>query len=827
MIGLAPADRRERRATRGKSCRSPHVVVTALGFALLATACSHQADAEEREQRSPSTVTVVVRDERGEPVRAADVIVDSETHRTDDSGRAELELRGPIVAQVSAPDTLVEPVAIAPTDGITTVRLWDRIGGDGAERISMHFGGDVMLGRRYLDPDSRNIIVEDEEDARRVVEDLAPLSAAADWTVVNLETVIGELDGDEALDGKRFLLQSTPFVIDALDEMGVDLVTLGNNHAYDWGDAGIESTLRFLDEAALPHVGAGYTREHATRGVLTDIGGRTVGTISFTTVNGSFVNDQLPDADVPVPADVPASVAWQYEERAFSFIDRRIRNGDGQPLVIESMPRRIGEAWRIYEAWEAELGEVATAELWSELLVTYPELQDWVARRGHGGAAPYQRAAMEAEIERLREEGADTVTVQIHGGYQFAEVPSVFVRRIARRAVDAGADMVIAHHPHVLQGVEWYDGKLIAYSLGNLVFDQDFLSTFPSAILRVVSDDSGIVEARMLPVMLDRYRPIPVAGTVAQQIIRTIDQRSALAAVSARVDGLRVGTVVAGDDEHDASSPATTSLVFERNSGLIATSRRTDAVRIAGADVGPIDLPRCTLARVDRLPPHAQIGTDLFDWGHFDDGTANGRRRRPMHVKVSTVRDRWDLADGVTGGPWDDALTIFSDPNADTSAQVGARVDLHPHRFFDDDGTPLDPDADVEVTLDVKLTRGEMPSVRMVSFHFDDTNPTADPESSRLNELVMPIEAPADGEWHHVRMTIPRGLFAAGPGGQVPNTATLLIDVPAALNSTLTVDNLRIIEWRGAVAVETPVWVEADLVRSTTAEAFDLVTSGC
>ena len=93
---------------------------------------------------------------------------------------------------------------------------------------------------------------------------------------------------------------------------------------------------------------------------------------------------------------------------------------------------------------------------------------------------------MAAEIQRLRDDGAEVVVAQFHGGFQFAEVKSSFLRRISQAAIDAGADMVVSHHPHVLQGVEWYRGHLIAYSLGNLVFDQDFLATFPSAILRVV-----------------------------------------------------------------------------------------------------------------------------------------------------------------------------------------------------------------------------------------------------------------------------------------------------------------------------------------------------
>lgn len=800
------------------------------GLAVLTAACAYGPQAEPREVEEPAVIPMVVRDEHGAPVADAQIAIDDEVVTTDEGGRAEITITGPVVARVSTRSSLVEPVVLDPSDGVTTVHLWDRIADDGTERISMHFGGDVMLGRRYLDDDASGPFVTDGDSARAVVDDLAPLSSAADWTVVNLETVVGELPDDQALVAKRFLLQSTPFVVDALDEMGVDLVTLGNNHAYDWGEIGTESTLTILDEAGLEHVGAGHSREEAVRGVLSDVGTHTVGTISFTTVNGSFVNDQLPDGDEEVPADLPESEAWQYELRSFGHTDDDLRNDDGDPLDIEVADRRIGDAWALYDEWEDELGESVLGDFWSALTEVYPELQDWVARREHGGAAPYSRSEMEAEIARLRAAGADTVTIQIHGGYQFADVTSSFVRTIAHRAIDAGADIVIAHHPHVLQGVEWYDGKLIAYSLGNLVFDQDFLATFPSAMLRIVSDGTHVLEARVLPVMLDRYRPVPVAGRVAQQIIRMIDHRSALDATSARVDGLRVGSVyepAEADDDLGHNRTQEAAFIVEHNSGLITNSRVSSNVRIIDSGTGPTALPPCTLVRSDLLPADTQIGTDLFDWGHFDDASADGLRRRPMHWKVSTVRERWDLASGASGEDYDDGFSMFTDPNAKTSAQIAARVDLRDHRLFDDDGNPIDTEAEYEIILDVKRNRGEVPDIRLVSFHFDDTNPTADPESARLNEVTLPIDTPGDDEWHHVTLPVPDELFAPSADGTAPNSATLLVDVPAALRGAVTIDNVQIVEWRGPTPSETAVWVEGDLARSETPNAFDIVTSGC
>lgn len=811
------------------SYRSTRLLGVAVSLAVITAACAYGPQ-QPRSDAQPVAIPILIRDEHGEPLPSARVLIGDKTVIADDTGRAEVSLTGPVVAQVSSRGTLIEPVVLGPNDGPTTVHLWDRVGTDGSERVSMHFGGDVMLGRRYLDPEASGAFVDDAESARAVVDDLAPLSAIADWTVVNLESVVGDLPDEQALTAKRFLLQSTPHITETLDEMGVDLVTLGNNHAYDWGEAGLDTTFDILDAAGIDHVGAGRSRDEAIRGSLSQVGGHSVGTVSFTTVNGSFVNDQLPDQNAPTPAELPESEEWQYELRAFEYADDDLTDENGNPLQIEQDNRRIGAVWRLYDSWEEELGEAVLADFWSAVIEVYPELQDWVARRGHGGAAPYQRSEMEAEIARLRADGADTVTVQVHGGFQFADVPSEFVRKIAHRAVDAGADVVIAHHPHVLQGIEWYEGKLIAYSLGNLVFDQDFLSTFPSAMLRVVTDESRVLEARVLPLMLDRYRPIPVAGRAAQQIIRMIDHRSALSATSARVDGLRVGNVLNTAvmiDNLGAGRTQEAAFILEHNSGLITTSRSSSEVGIIDSGIGPTELPPCTLVRSDLLPPGTQVGTDLFDWGYFDDATADERRRRPMHWKVSTVRERWELTSGVSGDIWDDAFTMFTDPNTKTSAQIAARVGLREHRLFDDLGNPLDAPAEYDVILDVKRNRGEIPSIRLVSFHFDDTNPTADPESSRLNEVTMQIDAAADDAWHRVSMPIPAELFEPGPEGKSPNAATLLIDVPAALRGSLAVDNVQIVEWRGPTVSDIPVWVEGDLARSKSPGAFDITASGC
>ena len=72
------------------------------------------------------------------------------------------------------------------------------------------------------------------------------------------------------------------------------------------------------------------------------------------------------------------------------------------------------------------------------------------------------------------ESQADIVIVSFHFGEEYSAASSEHQRKTARLAVDAGADLVVGHHPHVAQPIEKYKGSYIAYSLGNFVFDQDF-----------------------------------------------------------------------------------------------------------------------------------------------------------------------------------------------------------------------------------------------------------------------------------------------------------------------------------------------------------------
>ncbi len=100
---------------------------------------------------------------------------------------------------------------------------------------------------------------------------------------------------------------------------------------------------------------------------------------------------------------------------------------------------------------------------------------------------PVRRAVAQAQEE------ADLVIVILHTGTEYEAQANQEQRAVAHAAVEAGADLVIGHHPHVLQDVEVYQGVAIVYSLGNFVFDMDVIErTRDTAILRAVLTQDGV-----------------------------------------------------------------------------------------------------------------------------------------------------------------------------------------------------------------------------------------------------------------------------------------------------------------------------------------------
>lgn len=119
-----------------------------------------------------------------------------------------------------------------------------------------------------------------------------------------------------------------------------------------------------------------------------------------------------------------------------------------------------------------------------------------------GGIAPIRLDYIKKGIQTARSR-ADVVIVSVHWGKEYDSYPSQTQKKIAHQMIDWGADMVLGHHPHVLQGIEMYKSRPIAYSLGNFIFDQRGNGTDESIIL--VCNFRGKVLSSVQIVPLDRF----------------------------------------------------------------------------------------------------------------------------------------------------------------------------------------------------------------------------------------------------------------------------------------------------------------------------------
>ena len=766
-------------------------------------------------------LVVHVTDESGAAVAGASVAVGALSIAASDAGDAAVDLEGPAVLLVTAPGRLVEPVPVGWSDAGAPVKV--RLLSDaGGARVVLHSGGDVMLGRRYERPASGDALIRAASaaaDAARVLAALKPAFSAADVRTVNLETVLGNPTDDAKYPGKRFILLSRPETLAAIKGLGVDVASLANNHARDYLDAGITGTKQALAAAGLPVVGAtdaGDAGDAGDQPAIVEVRGTKVGVIAYTTVHGSIVNDSYPPETEAAPQGLPDKDRWLYERRLWGY-----SNG---ATVVSPLDRRIGTAWQIFAGAEPDLDAAAVAPFFASLAKTYPEVQDWVARRGHGGAALWSDEASAARIAELATK-ADLVVVQLHAGFQFQEASSDVVHDVAHAAIDAGAHLVLCHHPHVLQGLEIYKGRLIAYSLGNFVFDQDFLATFGSMFLRTVWEKDTLIEARVVPIELDAYRPLPVTGSAAAGTVLRLWERSVLPMQSRRDDD---GAVRA--HAHEAAADAVPAqLVLEGNTARVVTDAPDPvaiAIDVAAGETKRIAFEGLVDARLGQEAGAAtgvRVGRDLFGWGRFEDETADETADGGTHWALDSCQKRVVFGDAASG---QGSLRLRRNKRWSVLTRAIARIPLPVHRVFEAaSNVPLDPAPTYSFRAMARLTGDSAVTARFDVYHFDDTDPTEDPESALLRSVEIRLPITQEGEWEAIALDLPQEAFAGSPTANMV-LLYLSVDPPRATGeATLDIDDLAFVEWREASRM--PAWFAAlDFVRNEGAAPVSLAFAG-
>lgn len=267
--------------------------------------------------------------------------------------------------------------------------------------VVFSFAGDVMFSDHYTSAYDQNGI--------SAVADAGMLAAMRDSDLFMLnEEFPFSLQG-EAMEDKQYTFRTDPRYVSIFQDLGVDMVSVANNHALDFGQAAFCDTLDTLKHAEISCVGGGYNITEASAPDVREVNGQTFAVFAATRVSPSY---------------------------------------------------------------------------------------DWYATDSHPGMfQTYDPSMLNAAIAEANGQ-YDHVIVFVHWGIERNEYPEDYQRTLAKGYIDAGADLILGCHPHILQGFEYYKDVPIIYSLGNYLFGSRDGDTL---LLQAVFADDGSLEIRLLP----------------------------------------------------------------------------------------------------------------------------------------------------------------------------------------------------------------------------------------------------------------------------------------------------------------------------------------
>lgn len=391
-------------------------------------------------------VTINIVDEQNKPIANAAIEIALDTKRSNTKGTSRFELAKQDVYQfnISAPGYYNRVHHFGYTELQQQPTIQIELIKQQAGRVMMAFGGDVMMGRRYLAPYFNDPVLITKnntlDEAKKIVKHMKPYLSLADFAAVNLESQVAHSEPKQRA-SKLVTFYSQPEVVDALKWAGIDYVTLGNNHTYDYLDEGLTSTLQILNDKKLPFSGAGFTEEEALL-----------------------------------------------------------------PYVLHAKDTEY--AMLGYVGWQGSkrIKQTATSEQGGAAFGSMQNIQQGVLFAKKANQLP---------------------VVQYHGSLEYKNEPTGVTEQRLKSAIDSGAVMAVAHHPHVTQGLELYNDKLIAYSMGNFIFDQNFSATQLSFLLYVWLDAGEFHRAEVVPVYVKGYKPTPAVGETRLRVLKRLMALSA------------------------------------------------------------------------------------------------------------------------------------------------------------------------------------------------------------------------------------------------------------------------------------------------------------
>ena len=281
--------------------------------------------------------------------------------------------------------------------------------------ITLCFAGDVSLA------DDAVTTAQWEKNGRDLSKCISPellrIMQEADLTCVNNEFTFSERGKPMA--GKAYTFRAKPERVSLLQEMGVDLALLANNHVFDYGKESLLDTLATLEGAGIAYFGAGHNLEEAMAPYYIELDGITV---AFVAASRAEKNKMTPQATETEPG--------------------------------------------ILRCYDTEL---------------------------------FLKTIREADAN------ADYVVACVHWGTEYSTVLEEVQVTTGKQYLDAGADAIIGSHSHCLQGMEFYDGKPVIYSLGNFWFNRKSLDTMLLLLHITGTKNNPQTEVKIVPAIQENY----------------------------------------------------------------------------------------------------------------------------------------------------------------------------------------------------------------------------------------------------------------------------------------------------------------------------------
>lgn len=307
--------------------------------------------------------------------------------------------------------------------------------------MKLTFLGDIMCEPPVLKAAKRS---RGTYDFRGVFAPSKQLLAESDYVIGNLET---PLAGKEAIYSKSHLSFNAPDeYVDAILDAGINLISTANNHTYDRGYDGLERTIRVLEKKGLPYIGTSLPGQPRPEAYYFEKEGTKFAVIAYTydTNYNESGGDCLPEG--------------KYE----GTVNMLCRPGSG--IYLPGVYRGGNWIQRLFSKLKfiKDTNTAGKVAKFFGMTVTYSRHDDRLEGKVD---TPYIRQ-LQQDIQTAKEK-ADIVLFYPHVGGQFNIKPGAFTEYVIDKALEAGADAVIATHAHIPQKFVWKNGVPVSYCLGN------------------------------------------------------------------------------------------------------------------------------------------------------------------------------------------------------------------------------------------------------------------------------------------------------------------------------------------------------------------------